>query len=293
MQKVILFSIAFLYFNISSEAQIITSWDEPNAIIQSLEKKNDVPVGFNQTLNEFSVTEDNLIQMESNDGLPTIQWKDYQINDKKIQLPTMYENGIDLYMLIEEGINIYMAAKPSVYNEEIDKDAIKWIRYYAFSKRRYTARLFSRYEKWEKFIRLTMEAEGVPAEIGLLCLIESGCTYNAVSNKGATGMWQFMPATAKELGLIVTENKDERTDPIESTKAAAKYLRKAYDRLGDWTLVIASYNCGIGRTEGISRRHKTKKWNELKSSFPKETQQYIPALQAIHYVWNYRQEFDL
>ena len=270
-------------------AQIVTDWNDNSGIIHTWKEEPETVQGFEEILTEFSETEDSFSSASSED-LPTIGRKTISINGKQAQVPTMIEDGIDFYMLMPEGISIYMAASPTAFYEEPDKDTIKWIRYYAFYKRKYTARIFKRFMEWQRFISLTMAAEGVPEEVGLLCLIESGCTYTAVSKVGATGMWQFMPATAREMGLEVSERRDQRTDPVESTRAAAKYLKGLYKGFGNWTLAIASYNCGAGRTQSLVNRHKTKNWAELKSSFSTETQQYIPALQAIHYVWTYRKE---
>ena len=288
MQRII--TIIAILLPLASQAQIITDWDDDSGIIHTWKEDTETVHGFNETLEQFSETEDKLKALNPETELPMIGKRAVVINKKEVQVPTMIVDGTDFYMLMEEGIRIYMAASPTAFYEEPDSDTIKWIRYYAFSKRQYTAKIFKRYAEWQKFISLTMQSEGVPVEIGLLCLIESGCTFTAISKKGATGMWQFMPATAQEMGLEVSSLKDMRTDPIESTKAAARYLKTLHGQTGNWTLAIASYNCGPGRTLNLMRRHKTKDWAELKNSFPTETQQYIPALQAIHYVWTYQKE---
>ena len=279
--------------SLTANAQVISGWNDDSGIIHTWAEDNEDPQGFSNTLEEFSDAKTDLEQMADPENLPEIGRRTITINGKEAQVPTMIVDGIDFYMLMPEGISIYMGANPTAFYEEPDQDTIKWIRYYAFFKRKYTSRIFKRFEEWQEFISNTMLSESIPEEIGLLCLIESGCTYAAVSRVGATGMWQFMPAAAREMGLEVSEYKDQRTDPIASTKAAAKYLKNLYKKTGSWTLAIASYNCGIGRTESLVKRHKTKSWAELKSSFPTETQQYIPALQAIHYVWTYRDQLGL
>ena len=291
MQRIILIPIFLILSCIFSRAQIVSDWTDRSGIVSSWEQEDKTEVNnWTETLEQFEKTEDVLPDLTSEEDLPSVSWTNITINEKEVRVPSIIENGIDFYLMMEDGIKIYMAANPSAFYEDIDADTIRWIRYYAYSKRNYTARLFKRFKKWEEYITNCMKAESVPTEIGLLCLIESGCTATAVSNKGATGMWQFMPATAREMGLIVNEYSDQRNDPIASTKAAAKYLKKCHNMLGNWTMTIASYNCGIGRTNNIMVRHKTKNWAELKSSFPIETQQYIPALQAIHYVWLYREK---
>jgi membrane-bound lytic murein transglycosylase D len=85
----------------------------------------------------------------------------------------------------------------------------------------------------------------LPVELTYLPLVESSYDSTARSYAGATGMWQFMPRTGKEY-LRVTRSIDERRDPLESTRAAASYLKQAHELLGNWPLAITSYNYGRG-----------------------------------------------
>lgn len=93
--------------------------------------------------------------------------------------------------------------------------------------------------------KIFVEEFGLPVELTRLPFIESSFDYTAYSSVGAAGIWQFMPRTAK---IYMTVNKyvDERRDPIEASRGAAKYLRDAYRRLGNWPLAITSYNHGVG-----------------------------------------------
>jgi membrane-bound lytic murein transglycosylase D len=91
--------------------------------------------------------------------------------------------------------------------------------------------------------------EGLPVELTRLPLIESCFDVSAYSKAGAAGIWQFMPATGR-LFMEVNNSVDERRDPIASTRAAARYLSRAYARLGTWPLAITSYNHG---PNGMSR----------------------------------------
>ncbi|MFC7774043.1 lytic transglycosylase domain-containing protein [Flavobacterium sp. GCM10027622] len=84
----------------------------------------------------------------------------------------------------------------------------------------------------------------VPDDFKYLAVIESSLT-NAVSSAGARGVWQFMPLTAKEKGLEVSETVDERYHLEKATEAACKYLVSAKERFGSWTLAAASYNGGL------------------------------------------------
>ena len=99
-----------------------------------------------------------------------------------------------------------------------------------------------------------LEKEGLPLELKYLPVIESALNPNAVSRVGATGLWQFMLGTAKGLQLEVNSLVDERRDPYRSSEMAAKYLKTLYNMYGDWSLAIASYNCGPGNVNKALRR---------------------------------------
>ena len=88
-----------------------------------------------------------------------------------------------------------------------------------------------------------LKKNGIPDDFKYVAVIESGLV-NAVSPAGAKGVWQFMPETAKEIGLEVNENVDERYHLEKATEAACAYFLKAKERFGNWTLVAASYNAG-------------------------------------------------
>jgi membrane-bound lytic murein transglycosylase D len=84
---------------------------------------------------------------------------------------------------------------------------------------------------------------GLPPEITYLPMVESSYDINARSSVGALGIWQFMPRTGRQY-LRVSSGVDERRDPLESSRAAASYLKEAYENLGSWPLAITSYNYG-------------------------------------------------
>ena len=96
-----------------------------------------------------------------------------------------------------------------------------------------------------------LHANGVPEDLKYLMAIESNFDPKALSSAGAAGLWQFTKSTAKEYGLEVSSEVDERYHIEKETVAACKYLLKAYDKYGDWMTVAASYN---GGQNGISKR---------------------------------------
>jgi len=101
------------------------------------------------------------------------------------------------------------------------------------------------------FIEKVFVAEGMPVELSKLPFVESGFEYRAVSSAGAAGLWQFMPRTGREFGMRIDSVIDERRDPIIATRAAARYLKGAYNRLGDWGLALTSYNHGVA---GVAKK---------------------------------------
>ena len=133
-----------------------------------------------------------------------------------------------------------------------------------------------------------LEAYQLPLELKYLPVIESALNPTAVSRAGAVGLWQFMITTGKQYGLEVTSLIDERRDPIKSSYAAARYLKDLYAIFGDWTLVIASYNCGPNNVrKAISRAGGAKDYWQIYPYLPAETRGYVPAFIAANYVMNY------
>jgi hypothetical protein len=122
--------------------------------------------------------------------------------------------------------------------------------------------------------------EGVPLELLAVAEVESAFNPQALSPKGARGIWQFMPATAERFGLRVNSELDERTSPSRSTRAAARYLRVLFTRFGNWQLALAAYNAGEGRVDAAIERGGTRDFRRLVELrlLPEETRRYVPAV---------------
>jgi len=135
---------------------------------------------------------------------------------------------------------------------------------------------------------------GIPEEIEYLSIVESKLDPAAISRVGATGPWQFMPATAKLYGLNMDGYVDERRDPIQASYAAAAYLKDAYLEFGDWLLAIASYNCGKSNVEhAIEKAGGAMDFWSIRQYLPNETRGYVPAFIATAYVMNYAGKHDI
>ncbi len=135
---------------------------------------------------------------------------------------------------------------------------------------------------------------GLPEELKALAVIESALNPLAISRAGARGMWQFMYRTAKLYGLNINSFVDERLDPIMSARAAARYLKESYDIFGDWSLAIASYNCGTGNVNRAIRRSGGKHtfW-DVYPYLPRETRGYVPAFVGSLYTMRYYREHGI
>ncbi len=143
-------------------------------------------------------------------------------------------------------------------------------------------------------IEETLDKYDLPLELKYLAIIESALNPKARSRAGANGLWQFMYGTGKNMKLEITSFVDERRDPLRSTDAAARYLKRLYDIYGDWYLAIAAYNCGPGNVNRAIRRsgNKTNYW-EIYYRLPRETRGYVPAFIAASYFMNYYKEHNL
>ena len=140
---------------------------------------------------------------------------------------------------------------------------------------------------------LYLDKYDLPLELKYLAIVESALNPKAKSNSGATGLWQFMYLTGKDLGLEVNSYIDDRQDPVKSTKAACEYFVKLYDMFGDWHLVLAAYNGGPGYLQRkISSVGSYNFW-ELYPHLRKETRNYIPTFIAVNYVMNYADHHNI
>jgi membrane-bound lytic murein transglycosylase D len=140
-----------------------------------------------------------------------------------------------------------------------------------------------RLEQLGPLIDPILDSEGVPREIASVVVVESGGKTSAVSRKGALGLWQLMPDTARRYGLVVTPSSDERLDVEKSTRAAARYLRDLYQQFGSWPLALAAYNAGSQALQKAAERAGTHDFIQISSLrlLPQETRNYVPAVLSV------------
>jgi len=124
-----------------------------------------------------------------------------------------------------------------------------------------------------------LKERGIPDDFKYLAVAESGFNPRAVSPAGAVGFWQFLKGTGQQYGLEINNEIDERYHIEKSTVAACKYLRDAYNKYVNWTLVAASYNGGMARVQSQQTRQKMTEYYDL--LFVEETQRYVFRIAAL------------
>ena len=143
-------------------------------------------------------------------------------------------------------------------------------------------------------IEEALDKNGLPDELKYLAVVESALNPVALSRAGASGLWQFMLPTGKQYGLEINSLVDERRDPLKATYAACEYFKDMYRLYGDWTLVIAAYNCGPGNVnKAIKRANGSTDYWKMYPYLPKETRSYVPLFIAATYVMNYHAHHQL
>ena len=123
--------------------------------------------------------------------------------------------------------------------------------------------MLKRSERIFKEVVPILRRNGIPEDLKYLMVIESNLDPQALSPAGAAGLWQFMSSAAKEYGLEVNANVDERYNIEKATAAACRYLKRCYARFGDWMSVAASYNAGPGAIASRMEAQKEKRAADL------------------------------
>lgn len=186
------------------------------------------------------------------------------------------------------------AACPSLGMIPFNAAIKQQIAIYSETKRKMISYAIARYRSYLPDFKKSFDKYGVPEDIIALVIVESAVSPRALSPVGAAGMWQLMPETAVRYGLRVDDYVDERYDPKPSCDAAARYLKNAYTRYGDWSLAIASYNCGPGNVNrAIARAGKNANIWDVLQYLPAETRNYYPSFIAARYALTFSDFLDI
>ena len=155
---------------------------------------------------------------------------------------------------------------------------------------------YKRSGKYRQMILDMLKEEDLPQELSWLPLVESGFRPKALSTARALGLWQFIPSTGYKFGLNRNRYIDERLDPAKSTQAAIDYLKELHSHFGDWTTVLAAYNCGEKRVWRIIRNQKINHLDnfwDLYAHLPRETARYVPKFLAVLHIVDNLEKYGL
>jgi hypothetical protein len=183
-----------------------------------------------------------------------------------------------------------MLSSPVLRDADFARDVQWWVGYWTVSASRWFPGYLERMADRGGAVDSALVDHGFPASLRYLPLIESGYDPRVTSRRGAVGMWQLMPSTARGLGLRVSALNDERRHPEKSTEAALRYLDALHGEFGSWFLTLAAYNTGPTRVRSILRRNAPSQngsdslfW-ALREHFPRETREFMPKLYGAMWV---------
>lgn len=201
--------------------------------------------------------------------------------------------------------NMNPTFEPEVYQERLRRLPVvmdmpynsvvqKFIDQYSGRLRRSVSYMLGAGNFYVPIFEEALDYYGLPLELKYLPVIESAFEPKARSHAGAVGLWQFMISTAKRYDLQINSLIDERQDPYKATWAAARYLRDLYKIYGDWSLVIAAYNCGPANVnKAMHRAGGARDYWVIYPYLPRETRGYVPAFIAANYMMNYYCEHNI
>lgn len=208
-----------------------------------------------------------------------------QLNTSVFTLADLPKHGGDLWAVLRQDFRM----------NEVNQSLVRSHESKFSSGKAYFNRTIQRSKPYMYHIATEVKKRGMPAEIALLPFIESAYVTKAKSHVGASGLWQFMPATGRHFGLEQTPLYDGRHDVYAATDAALNYLQYLHGLFGDWSLALAAYNWGEGNMSRAIRRAQAAglppTYENLK--MPNETRNYVPKLLAVRNLVNNPQAFGL
>ncbi len=236
-------------------------------------------------------------------------WKEGRLEEAKKSLDQAYQSILevkangdpeiiqqidDLRFLISKRIlEIYASRFQGVkgnHNEiplPMNDDVQAEIKRFQNQERDFFLQSYARSGRYRPLILAKLKEAGLPRELSWLPLIESGFKVRALSRSRALGLWQFIPSTGYKFGLKRNQWIDERMNVEKSTDAAIAYLNELHGIFGDWTTVLAAYNCGEGTVLRVIRRQRINYLDnfwDLYPLLPRETARYVPRYLAVLHI---------
>ncbi len=170
-----------------------------------------------------------------------------------------------------------------------------WIRYFVEQDKERFERFLNRGQVYKKSIEKVLRGQNLPTSLFYVALIESGFMLHASSHAGAVGPWQFIRGTGRRFGLKINRYVDERSDPMRSTEAAARYLGALHKVFNSWFLSLAAYNAGESRVMNAILNTGTRDFWELSrlKALPPETRDYVPKFLAAMIISSNPRKYNL
>lgn len=193
----------------------------------------------------------------------------------------------------EENIADRLSTVEGVIDLKYNDASKKLIQRYMLQGRNDTKKLIERAFYYFPMFDHYFDKYNVPKELKYITLLESSLKPARRSKVGAKGLWQFMPSTARGMGLTVNMDEDERIDPAISTEAAVRYLAQLHDQFEDWNLVLLAYNAGPGAVRKAIRKANSKSPEDILPYLPKQTRKYLPFYTATVYTLNYYGTYNI
>lgn len=191
--------------------------------------------------------------------------------------------------------NLWSRMRRDFRMSEVNPEIVRRHENYFATRSAYFNRTIERSRPYLYHILSEVEKRNMPSEIALLPFIESAFVTKARSHVGASGLWQFMPATGRQYGLAQNNLYDARHDIDASTNAALNYLEYLHRMFGDWSLALAAYNWGEGNVSRAINRARSQGLEPVYENLrmPNETRNYVPKLLAVRNLVNNPQGFGL
>jgi membrane-bound lytic murein transglycosylase D len=273
---------------------LATAKAEFNSAITAM-LESPVPAAMDKRLQrEFDTLVDRIHSFEAEalrqgDGFAEPPYQQAPID--QLQSVTFPEDAL-LSEQVRQAAAVTLSEIPLVTNAQV----ANYIKYFTVGRGRPTLEAtLERSGRYRDMIFRILKEEKVPQELFYLAQAESGFQARARSSKSALGLWQFMAGTGKRYGLQRNWWVDERMNPEEATRAAARHLKDLYNQFGDWYLAMAGYNCGpMCVQRAVARTGYADFWElSRRKVLPAETRNYIPIIVALTMIGKNPEKYGL
>ncbi|MEI7612832.1 MAG: LysM peptidoglycan-binding domain-containing protein [Betaproteobacteria bacterium] len=241
----------------------------------SVPETRELPRAVDAALLPSALPESTGLPTEANSDLPVIE----------MNAPAYSSEAVDL---ISEADDVFQRMRTGFSMPDINSDLVLYHQQWYLNRPDYLRRMVERSSLYLHFIVEELDRRDMPMELALLPMVESAYNPMAYSRAKASGLWQFIPATGKRFKLDQDWWKDERRDIVASTSAALDYLQAIYEMHGDWHLALASYNWGEGAVGRALNKNRALglPGDYMSLTMPRETQNYVPKLQALKNIFS-------